>query len=291
MANKIMTSIDDSFKLLNTRTIPCLGFGTYLATRGKNPDVIGQAIRAGYRHIDTASLYGTEPEVGEAIQKSRIPREEFFLTSKVYKTDMGYEKTKEAFQRSLDKLQTTYLDMYMIHWPLPYVNYTDWRKLNLDTWRAMEELYFDGKIRVLGVCNCMPHHLLNIMENSIVMPAVDQLELHPGYMQEEAVEFCRKHGIVVEGWSPTGRGVLLENEFLKGLALKYEVSVAQICLRFLLQSNILPLIKTSSMERMKENQDVFGFNISEEDMEAIRNMPLAGWSGEHPDRLRVAAVD
>lgn len=142
--------------------------------------MIKTAIEAGYRCFDTASFYGTEPYLGTAIKESKIPREEFFISSKAWKTEMGYSQVKEAFERTLENLQTDYLDLYLIHWPLPEVGYKDWKQLNIDTWRGMEELYKAGKVKAIGVCNYLPHHLDNLIDNCQIIPAVDQIEVHPG---------------------------------------------------------------------------------------------------------------
>ena len=277
----------NDYILNNKVPIPCNAFGTYQAAEGKSAEVIGTAIRAGYRHFDTASIYGTERYVAEAIEKSGIPRGEFFLTSKVWKEDMGYEQTKVAFAKSLEQLNTSYLDLYLIHWPIPTPGYKDWKTLDLETWRAMEELYLEGKIRAIGVSNFLPHHIENLLQNSQITPAVDQLEYHPGYTQHAAVEYCQKHGILVEAWSPIGRKRVFEESLILELAEKYKVSPAQICLRFAFQNGVLPLPKSSSLERMKENQDIFSFEIAAEDMYRLETMPQVGWSGEHPDRARV----
>lgn len=279
-----MNSIYDCYTLNNGLQIPCVAYGTYKAADGHSADIIRMAIDAGYRYFDTASFYGTEEYLCEAIQSSGLPREEFFIASKAWKTEMGYAETKEAFARTLDRLQTDYLDLYLMHWPLPEAGYADWKQLDLDTWRAMEELYEAGRIRAIGVSNFLPHHLKNLLEHAAIPPAVNQIEFHPGYTQQETVAYCKKHGIQVQAWSPIGRARVLQNALIVQLAEKYGVSPAQICLRFVLQSDVIPLPKSSSMERMKQNQDIFSFALSEQDMHAIETMPQTGWSGQHPDR-------
>lgn len=282
-----MKSIYDCYTLNNGVKIPCVAYGTYKAADGNSAEIIRMAIEAGYRYFDTASFYGTESYLAEAIRESGVKREEFFIASKVWKDEMGYEETKQAFERTLHNLQTDYLDLYLIHWPLPSVDYKEWRQLDLDTWRAMEELYEAGKIRAIGLSNFLPHHMENILEKGRVRPAVDQLEFHPGYIQKEAVEYCRKQDILVQAWSPIGRARVLQEPLILELAGKYQVSPAQICLRFVLQEGVIPLPKSSSMERMKQNQDIFSFELSKEDMARLESMPQTGWSGEHPDRERV----
>ena len=204
---------------------------------------------------------------------------------------MGYQQTKDALEKSLKRLDTDYLDIYLIHWPRPSADCENWKELDLETWkeldletwRAMEELQKEGKIRGLGLSNFLPHHIKNILENGTVKPVVNQLELHPGYMQQAAVQYCKEHGIQMQAWSPIGRRRILEDGLILELARKYQVSPAQLCLRFLLQNDIIPLPKSSSMERMKQNMDLFHFEISEEDVSRLATMPQAGWSGEHPD--------
>jgi diketogulonate reductase-like aldo/keto reductase len=176
-----------------------------------------------------------------------------------------------------------YLDLYLIHWPRGAENDTDWKEKDADTWRALEELYQAGKIRGLGLSNFLPHHLDNIMKHAKVEPVVDQLEIHPGYTQEAAVLYCEEYDVRVQAWSPLGRSAMLDNPVVKIFAEKYGKSVAQICLRFLVQKGIIPLVKASTMERMKENQNIFDFEISQEDMHVLNNMPQNTWLGEHPD--------
>ena len=282
-----MKSIYDCYTLNNGVQIPCLGYGTYKAAEDESAAVIRMAIEAGYRYFYTASFYGTEKYLGEAVKNSGIPRKEFSLVSKVWKTEMGYEETKAAFARTLENLQTDYLDLYLIHWPLPTPDYEDWKNLDIETWRAMEELYKEGKIRAIGLSNFLPHHIENLLQNCEVIPAVDQLEYHPGYTQEAAVQYCKEHDILVQAWSPIGRGRMFGDSLFAELTEKYQISPAQLCLKFAVQNGVIPLPKSSTIERMKQNQDLFSFEISKEDMYRIQTMPQVGWSGEHPDRKRV----
>lgn len=278
-----MKTFADKYTLLNGMTIPGMGFGTYNPKGGDSVEMVRTAIRAGYRYFDTASLYETERALGQAVKESGIPREDFFLVSKVWIDEMGYEETWAALHRTLERLQTDYLDLYLIHWPRRIEGDTDWKQIDLDTWRAMEEMKKEGLIRGLGLSNFLPHHLDNILENGTEKPLVDQLEIHPGYSQEAAVSYCKSKGIVVQAWSPLGRSRILENEFFQALAKKYNKSAAQICLRFLIQKDIIPLVKSANFERMKENQNIFDFEISREDMQMLECMPQDTWLGEHPD--------
>ncbi len=277
----------ECYTLNNGVKIPCIGYGTYKATEGAGEKTISHAIKVGYRYFDTASFYGTEGDIAKAVKESNIPREEFFYATKVWKEEMGYEQTKEAFEKSLKNLQTNYLDLYLIHWPIPSFGYKGWKQLTVDTWRAMEELYKEGKIRAIGFSNFLPHHIENILDNCTIRPMVNQLEFHPGYTQEAAVNYCKENNIQVQAWSPIGRARMLNDPLLVELAEKYNVSSAQICLRFALQKQIIPLPKTTSIERMKENKNIFSFSISKEDMYRLDTMPQVGWSGEHPDRERI----
>ena len=282
-----MKSINDCYTLSNGVEIPCIGFGTYKAAEKDNADIIRMAIDAGYRYFDTASFYGTESFVAKAIESSGIKREKFFLTSKVWKDEMGYEATKKALERTLWNLKTDYLDLYLIHWPLPTPDSKDWKELDIATWKAMEELYKEGKVRASGLSNFLPHHIMNIQKNCEVEPMVNQIEFHPGYTQEAVLRFCRENDILVQAWSPLGRQRVLKDALVTELAEKYQVSSARLCLRFALQKGVIPLPKASAMERMKENQDIFSFNIEETDMYRLETMPQTGWSGEHPDRVRM----
>ena len=276
----------ERYVLNNGVEIPAVAFGTYKAADGKSADVIRAAIGAGYRYFDTASFYGTETYLAEAIRESGISRGEFFIASKLWKDEMGYENVKSAFERTLNNLRTDYLDLYLIHWPLPEPGYKEWRQLDKETWRAMEELYEAGKIRAIGLSNFLPHHIENILKDCRVRPAVDQIEYHPGYSQEAVVNYCRERGILVQAWSPIGRSRVLDEPLVKELAAKYDVSPAQICLKFAVQRNIIPLPKSSSEDRMRENLDLYSFELEQDDIWRLSTMPQTGWSGDHPDRAR-----
>ena len=272
----------EKFTLSNGVEIPAVGYGTYL-TSEKDDGTVAAALAAGYRHFDTASFYGTEQALGDALKAAGVPREELFLTSKLWKDEMGYENALAAFERSLQKLGSDYLDLYLIHWPRTDDLTAEWRQLDRDTWRALEELYRAGRVRAIGVSNFLPHHLRNLMETAEIAPMVNQIEFHPGYPQTWNVEFCKAHGILPEAWSPLGRTRVLQDERLAGIAAKYSKTVAQLCVRFALQCGVVPLPKSSSPARMQANLDVFDFVISDEDMDRILTLPQFGWSGLHPD--------
>lgn len=275
----------EKFTLSNGVEVPAVGYGTYL-TSEKDDSTVAAALEAGYRHFDTASFYGTEQALGDALKAAGVPREELFLTSKLWKDEMGYENALAAFERSLQKLGTDYLDLYLIHWPRLDDLTAEWQQLDRDTWRALEDLYRAGRVRAIGVSNFLPHHLRSLMKTAEVMPMVNQIEFHPGYPQTYTVEFCKAHGILPEAWSPLGRTRVLQDERLAGIAAKYGKSVAQLCVRFALQCGVAPLPKSSSPARMQANLDVFDFVISDEDMDRILTLPQFGWSGLHPDYPR-----
>lgn len=283
-----MKSIKECRTLNNGVQIPCMGFGTYKASKGSTSKIIETAVRCGYRYLDTASFYQTETYVGEAVKTSKIPRKDFFLVSKVWKDEMGYDNTLRAFERTLKNLQTDYLDLYLIHWPKPSPDCENWKTLDIETWKALEKLYHEKRVRAIGVSNFLPHHIENLLEVCEVVPAVDQLEFHPGYTQEAAVRYCQEHDILVQAWSPLGRRRIMDDELIRALAEKHQVTQAQICLRYALQKGVVPIPKASSEERMKNNQDIFRFELTKTEMQKLDTMPPVGWSGEHPDRERVS---
>ena len=281
----MFNSLKDTFTLNNGYKIPCIGFGTWQTPDGETAvNSVIEAIKSGYNHIDTAAIYGNEKSIGKAIKESGINRNEIFITSKVWNKDRGYKTTLAAFEKTINDLQIDYLDLYLIHWPASVNKFNDWDNINLETWRAMTELYKAGKIKSIGVSNFMPHHLKSLMETE-VKPMVDQIEFHPGFMQEETFKYCNDNNILVEAWSPLGTGKMLDNETLKTISSKYNKSVAQICIRWCLQNNTLPLPKSVTASRIKENTEIFDFVISDEDMKTINAMEYCGGSGHHPDKV------
>ena len=276
-------NIMKNIKLNSGIEIPEIGLGTYKS----DTKFIIQAIETGYRYFDTASFYGTEKSIAEAIKLSGLKREDFFIASKLWKDDMGYEKAKNAFNKTLESLETDYIDVFMIHWPRPNLKLENWRELDLETWQALEEFYAQGKIRVLGLSNFLPYHAENIIKNSKIFPYIAQLEFHAGHTQTFALNYYREKNILVQAWSPMARGRVFNDELIIELAEKYHVSAAQICLRFCIEEGVMPLPKASSVERLEENLAVLEFEISPEDVSRIENMPPSGWSGEHPDRERI----
>lgn len=275
--------MEKTFTLYNGVAIPCIGYGTYKVRDASAADIVRTALECGYRHLDTARIYGNEKEVGEGIRLSTVPRDEIFLTSKVWKTHLSYDDALRSVEESLKDLQTDYLDLCLLHWPMPEGDHVDWRQRDLAAWQALERLYEEKVLRSIGVSNFLPHHLMSLLAKADVKPMVDQLEFHPGYCQPYALSFCQKEGIQIEAWSPLGRTRVLEEPLLLELAEKYGKSPAQICLRFALDNGVLPLPKSSSPERMKVNLDVFDFRLSPEDISRIFTMAQSGWSGQHPD--------
>ena len=274
------------FTLNNGVTIPAIGYGTWQIENGPAAiETIAEAIRTGYRHIDTAACYGNEKSVGAAIASCGIDRRQLFVTSKVWNTERGYDSTLRAFDRSLNDLGLNYLDLYLIHWPASPHRFSDWQQINSSTWRAMERLLRNGLVRAIGVSNFMPQHLAALLSTAAVTPAVNQIEFHPGYRQAECVAYCRELGILVEAWSPLGRGKVLEHETIAALARHYSKTPAQICLRWILQQGILPLPKSVTPSRMKTNLDLTGFELSAEDMQRLTAISYCGASGLHPDSV------
>ncbi|MGT2910383.1 aldo/keto reductase [Streptococcus cameli] len=251
-------------------SIPAVGFGTFDSDGEELYQAVLVALKAGYRHIDTAAYYGNEESIGRAIRDSGIPREELFITTKLWNDAHGYEEAKVALADSLSKLQLDYIDLYLIHWPNP-VNLRDcWQKANADTWRAMEEMVEQGLIRTIGVSNFLVHHLEALLETATLIPAVNQLRLAPGVYQEEIVNYCKEKGIVLEAWSPLGRGELFSHPTMLALAEKYGKTVAQIALAWSWANGFLPLPKSVTESRIIENLDFQDIDLIPEDMETIQ---------------------
>ncbi len=280
-----MNGLTETVLLRNGYAMPCVGFGTW-----KTPDegvgaAVTEALKQGYRHIDTAAMYQNERGIGEVLQRAEIPRDNLFITSKVWNTERGYDKAMRAFEETLARLQVSYLDLYLIHWPAVAAQYDNWEELNRSTWKALTTLYQEKRIRAIGVSNFQPHHLRALMDTEQI-PMVNQIEYHPGYRQDATVSFCREHNILIEAWSPLGRGRLLDYPLLVEMAAKYGKTVAQICLRWCLQNGTVPLPKSVTPSRIAENAALFDFTLSDEDMAAIDAIPDGvGWSGHNSDTI------
>ena len=267
-----MENVRSTYSLKNGLEIPVVGFGTWKTPDGDDAyDSVSEALKAGYRHIDTAAVYGNEESVGKAIKDSGLSREDVFVTSKVWNTERGYDKTIAAYEASLEKLGMDYLDLYLIHWPAIEKQNDDWEELNKESWRALMDLYKVGKVKSIGVSNFQKKHM-EALKDAEILPMVNQIEFHPGWLQEETRELCKELGILVEAYSPNGNGKLLKDDTLLKIAEKYGKSVAQICIRWTLQHGTLPLPKSVTPEYIKENTEVFDFEISDEDMQTIDEM-------------------
>ena len=255
--------------------MPLLGFGTYNAKDGnKGTQAVEEALRIGYRHIDTASFYGNEEGVGNEIKRSGVLREKIFLVGKVWNSDQGYERTVQAFITSIKKLATEYLDLYLIHWP---------QALNKETWKALEKLYKDGYIRAIGVSNFTSKHLKDLLEYAEIIPAVNQVEFHPQLAQNELRKFGKKHNIQLEAWSPLMRGRIFQIPLFQCLSKKYERTISQIVLRWDLQMGVVTIPKSTNAIRIKENAEIFDFQISKEDMNKIEQLNNGLRIGMNPD--------
>lgn len=263
--NKIELTIDSTVELNNGIKMPRLGFGTWKLKRKSVIDPIKWAMDAGYRLIDTATFYKNEKYIGKALEDIDIPREELFITSKVWDTDQGYDNTIKAFDQSLNNLNTNYLDLYLIHWP---------RKLRNETWKALEKLYSDEKVKAIGVANFAVHHLEEIIENYEIVPAVNQFELHPfDYVEEkDLIEFCKSNNIQVEAYSPLTHGKRLNNPILEKIGDNYNKSTAQVLIRWSLQHGFITIPKSGDETHIRENANVFDFELSEDDMKKINNI-------------------
>lgn len=252
----------------NGQRIPSIGFGT-ADLEGDISAAVETAIRTGYRLIDTARVYGSEEGVGKAIAKcvndGIVQREELFIQTKLDPILHTYESVLTSFHKSLNALNLDYVDLYLIHWPVVRGGEEDCYERNREIWRAFEILQQDGRVRMLGVCNFLERHLLDLMEYGQSKPVINQLELHPGYQQRGLIRFCRKHGIKIEAWSPMGRGILRMPEFEK-MAQKYRKNIGQLALRWSIQSGYIPISRSSTPAHINANLDVFDFAISEEDM-------------------------
>lgn len=271
-------SLQDTVTLHNEVEMPWFGLGVFKVEDGDEViRSVKTALEHGYRSIDTAAGYQNERGVGQAIRESGIPREDIFVTSKVRNSDQGYEATLEAFQATLDKLGFSYLDLYLIHWPV--------EGKYKDTWRALEKLYNDGKIRAIGVSNFHPHHLVDLLTTANIVPMVNQVEFHPNLAQEELRKTCQEKGIQLEAWSPLKQGELLDDPVLKEIAEKYGKTTAQVILRWDLEKGVITIPKSTKEERIKQNADIFDFQLSGEDIEKIDNLNKDERIGPDPDNF------
>ena len=257
-------NIQTRVKLNNGVDLPILGLGTWEMRSKQAEESVGYALDIGYRHFDTAAVYDNEEDIGRAIRSSTISRDEIFITTKVSNDEQGYKHTVTAFENSLKKLNLSYIDLYLIHWPVPNLRY--------ETWKAMEVLLKYGKCRAIGVSNFTIKQLKQLMDHSLTIPAINQVEFSPYLNQKELLDFCHTHGIQLEAYSPLTRGKRLEDSRLVSISKKYNKSVAQILIRWTLQLGIVVIPKASTEVHLKENAAVFDFEISAEDMETLNSL-------------------
>ena len=266
--------------------MPQIAYGTWRIENG-NPttEAVLTAIETGYRHIDTAAAYGNDFAVGKAIKKCGIPREDLFITNKLWNSYRGYEETVTACKRTLKMMKLEYLDAYLIHWPASSSVYDNWKEINAETWRGMETLQKEGLVKSIGVSNFLSHHLSALLENATIVPAVNQFEMHPGKNQADVVSFCKEKGIVPMAWSPLGHGEVLSSPIILELSGKYGKTPAQICLRYVLQKGLCLVTRSVNKERMMQNLDVSDFILDAADMLKIDNIEGLGDTGLHPDDM------
>lgn len=271
-------SLQGTTTLHNGVKMPYFGLGVYKVEDGNEViQTVKTALEVGYRAIDTAALYNNEEGVGQAIKESGIPREDLFITTKVWNTDQGYDNTLKAFDTSMKKLGLDYLDLYLIHWP--------GKDKYVETWHALEKLYKDGRVRAIGVSNFHIHHLQTLMEQSDEKPVINQVELHPYLSQKELITFCQNEGIAVEAWSPLGRGRLLNDPTLVEIGKKYGKTAAQVTLRWHLQNEVIVIPKSVTPSRIKENAEIFDFELTEEEMKKIDSLNKNERTGKDPDEF------
>lgn len=268
---------ETSFLLQNGVAIPSIGFGTFKIPDGEETyKAVTEALEVGYRHIDTAALYGNEASVGRAVRDSGIARSEIFITTKLWNDRHGYQNTLDAFQESLEKLQMSHIDLFLIHWP---------KHQNVESWAAMEELYSQGMIRAIGVSNFKEHHLQEIFEHATVKPMVNQIELHPHLSQRELVKYCQRHEIIVEAWSPIMRGRVSEVAEINAIAERHGKDAGQVTLRWHIQHGVIVLPKSVTPSRIASNRQLFDFELTSSEMSIIDRLDREERIGPDPDLI------
>lgn len=279
-----MKSLTDCYILSNGVGLPCIGYGSWRTPQGKVcVDGVRTALSSGYRHIDTAAVYANEESIGEGIRASDVPRSEIFLTSKLWNTDHGKESTYKAFELSLKKLKTDYLDLYLIHWPIAFQYRESYPKEMLESWHVLEELYKSGVVRAIGVSNFLTTHFETLRKEEDISPMVDQIELHVGYHQQDTVDYCKERGIALEAWSPICKGTAFGEPLLKEVAARHGKTAAQILVRWCLEKGYAPLPKSVTPSRIIENTQVFDFELSAEDIKKLDKINSVGRLGSHPN--------
>ncbi|MEO0900684.1 MAG: aldo/keto reductase [Bacteroidota bacterium] len=273
-----ITDLQGTFELNNGVQMPYFGLGVYLSKDGNEViQAIDDALEHGYRHIDTASIYKNEHGVGEAIKQSSVNREDLFVVSKVWNADQGFESTLKAYDDSLKRLDLDYLDLYLIHWPK--------EGLYKDTWKALEKIYSEKRVKAIGVSNFLQHHLEDVMMDSEVVPMVNQMEFHPYLVQQDLLDFCKNKGIQYEAWSPMMQGHIFKMDEFKQLAKKYGKTIAQIVLRWDIQKGVVTIPKSVKKERIISNAQIFDFELEESDMELLDGMNQGKRFGPDPDNF------
>lgn len=273
----------ETLTLANGVEMPVIGFGTFKIPDGEIvKNAVVEAIEKGYRLIDTAAVYDNEVGVGEGLRASGVAREDLFVTTKVWNTERGYDKTMAAFEASSKRLGLDVVDLYLVHWPATENQFHNWEALNRDTWQALIDLYKAGRVRSIGVSNFKPEHFEALMDME-VLPMVNQIEMNPGHQQRRTMAFCQANNIVVEAWSPLARGRILDSQDLAAIASAHGKTVAQICLKWCLQKGTVPLPKASSPERIAENIDLFDFELTAAEMAQIDTLKPFGFSGQDPN--------
>lgn len=273
-----MQNTPETTTLYNGVKMPWLGLGVlYMSEGGEVENAVRWALEAGYRHIDTASIYGNEAGVGRGVKLSRVPREEIFVTGKVWNRDQGYDQTLAAFGASLERLDMDYIDLYLVHWPVA--------GLYKDTWRALETLYESGKVRAIGVSNFLVHHLQDLLQDARIPPMVNQVEFHPYLQQPDLQEFCRLNQIQLEAWRPLMKGKVMQIPELVELGKKYGKNPVQITLRWMLQRGIVAIPKSARQQHIRSNADIFDFKIEEEDIVLINSLDRSERLGQNPDNF------
>ena len=257
--------------------------GTWKLPLGRDTtEIVSDAFAAGYRNIDCAYSYGNDFFVGKAIKKSKLNRDDLFITNKLWKGFTEREQILEACKKSLKIMKLDYFDLYLVHWPVPNTD-PDWQEKNCIVWSGMESLCRGGLVKSIGVSNFLPHHIEAVLSECSIIPSVNQIEYHPGCLQTSVIDYCDEHNIGIQGWSPLGSGKLLSNTLLTEIALKHNKTPAQICLRWSIQNGIVPILRSKNIVRLKENLDVYDFALSCEEMSDIsKNVPEEN-SGYHPD--------
>ena len=258
--------------------MPYFGLGVYLSKDGSEViNAVKEALNHGYRHIDTAAIYNNEEGLGKGVQESNVDRKDIFLVSKVWNTDQGYDATLKAFDASLERLGTDYLDLYLIHWPKG--------ELSKETWKALEKLYKEKRVRAIGVSNFLQHHLEDLLTSAEIVPMVNQMEFHPYLVQQDLIDFCKSKEIQYEAWSPLMQGNIFDLDIMKNLASKYNKTIAQVVLRWDLQKGVVTIPKSSKKERIIANSDLFDFELSEEDVQLLDGLDNGKRFGPDPDNF------